>query len=177
MNKIKEKKCCKDFSIWLMPTGTAYKELLNLISKLSQEYSSPVFQPHVTLIGGLSGKKEEIIFKSSKLASQISPYKIKISKPAYFNEYFRSLFLKVKKTKEVMEANLKAKEIFSYNKKSEYFPHLSLMYGNFSPKIKEKIISELGEINLEFKVEELHLFFTAGKPKNWYEIEKFDLKS
>jgi len=160
-----------------MPTGTAYKELLNLISKLSQEYSPPVFQPHVTLIGDLSGKKEEIISKSSKLASQISPYKIKISKPAYFNEYFRSLFLKVKKTKEVMEANLKAKEIFSYNKKSEYFPHLSLMYGNFSPEIKEKIISELREINLEFKVEELHLFFTAGKPENWYEIEKFDLKS
>ncbi len=175
MHKIK--KCQGEYSIWLIPDGKNYTNLSHLICKLSEKYNSPFFEPHVTLIGNLSGKKEEIISKSSKLASQISPYKIKISNPAYLNEYFKSLFLKVEKTKEVMDANLKAKEIFSYNKESEYFPHLSLMYGNSSPDIKEKIISKLEKINLEFKVEELYLFSTAGKPENWYEIEKFDLKS
>lgn len=171
-NEIKEKKCCKEYSIWLMPKGTVYDRLSEIISGISQEYKVPNFQPHVTLIGELKGN-EELITRTKLLASQIHPFTITLKNPCVLNEYFRSLFLKVKGTEEVINANLKAQEIF--NRKEKYFPHLSLMYGSCSTIEKLNIISNLEKINLEFQVNNLHLFSTKGHPENWHEIEKFPL--
>ena len=55
-------------------------------------------------------------------------------------------------------------------------PHLSLMYGDFTPQIKEKIITEIGKkIPISFDVDNIHLFSTDSKPKNWRRIKKFPL--
>jgi ABC-type Fe3+-hydroxamate transport system substrate-binding protein len=59
--RINEKKHKGEFSIWLMPENNIYKKLSNLISLLSEEYSCPDFQPHVTLIGKIIGKREKVI--------------------------------------------------------------------------------------------------------------------
>lgn len=169
---VKEKKCCKEYSIWLMPKGTIYDKLSDIISKISQEYKVPNFQPHVTLIGELKGN--DLIAKAQLLASQIKPYTIKLKHPCVLNEYFRNLFLKVEEAEEVMNANLKAQEIF--NRKKKYFPHLSLMYGNCSTIEKLKIISNLEKVDLEFQVNKLYLFSTKGPPENWHETKKFSLQ-
>ena len=171
MIEIKEKKC-RGYSIWLMPKGTVYNSLLEIISEISQEYKVPNFQPHVTLIGELKGN-EELITRTKLLASQIHPFTITLKNPCVLNEYFRSLFLKVEETEEVINANLKAQEIF--NRKEKYFPHLSLMYGSCSTMKKLNIISNLKKINLEFQVNSLHLSSTKGHQEDWHEIKKFPL--
>ncbi len=135
-----------------------------------------MFEPHVTLIGGFDISKRDAISKTNKIAENLKPYLIKISNPVYLHEYYKSLFLKAEKTKEVVEANILARTIFNDKRDYEYFPHLSLMYRNSSDKIKEKIISEIKQISLEFKADQIHLFSTANGPKNWYKMQTFDLK-
>lgn len=160
-----------------MPTGNIYNKLNKIISQLNKEYSSPNFLPHVTLIGLVVGSQKEILLKTSQLAIFIQPFEIKLTKVDYLNEYFRCLFIKVVKTKELMEANLKAREIFNREKDLKFMPHLSLMYGNFNSKTKKGVISKIGrEFNLKFKVKSIHLFLTEGESKRWYKIKKFVLK-
>jgi len=166
------KKCNGKYSIWLMPEREKGIYLTQLIHKLSEKYNSPFFKPHVTLIGDLSGEKKDLIIKTKELESSIQPYKIKLTTIKGLEEYFKSVFVKVEKTKDIMKANLKAREIFNKNSDSDYMPHLSLIYGNFPQKIKEEIISEIGDnLNLEFKVDKLHLFSTTENVENWYEVE------
>ncbi len=56
-------------------------------------------------------------------------------------------------------------------------PHLSLMYGNFSPQIKENILLEIGkEIHLSFDVSSIHLVSINGEPKDWCIVEEFTIK-
>src|SRR5208337_2649697 len=98
----------KRFSLWLKPTGEVYLTLANLIFDLSKEYFSPRFDPHVTLLGELTGSYEEIESRTSKLSANLRPYTIKLTRIEYLDEYFRSLFIRVEETEDAIEANLRA---------------------------------------------------------------------
>jgi 2'-5' RNA ligase len=162
-----------------MPENNIYKKLSNLISLLSEEYSCPDFQPHVTLIGKIIGKREKVIEKTKKLTSEILPFKLYLNSVNFLDEYYKCLFMKVKKTNPIINANNKAKKIFNKNSLG-YFPHLSLLYGNFPIKSKKKIVPEVQEElekidKLEFSVEDLHLYSTKGTVHDWYKIGRFPL--
>ena len=168
----------KKYLLWLIPSGDAYDRLSVLISRLSEKYSSPQFEPHVSLLGVVRGYEEEIIAKAADLARIIKPYEIKLSTIDYLDEYFRCFFIRAQKTEDVMKANLMAKEVFGLlQHDGEYTPHLSLLYGNFPSEIKEKIIAEIGkELDVTFEVRSIDLFLTEGEDVNkWHRVKKFDL--
>ena len=160
-----------------MPEGDVYKKLADLINKLSEKYSAPYFEPHVTLLHTLVMPEKEIIAKSSHLATLIHPFEIKLTKFDHFDEYFRCLFIRVKETKEVIDANMKAREAFIRQSDPKFLPHLSLLYGNFPSKIKEEIIGEIGrEFNETFEVKSIHLFSSEEDIDKWHRIKEFHLK-
>ncbi len=167
----------KAYSLWLMPTGKIYNKFFDLIFQLSKEYSGLNFEPHVTLLGKEIENEKEIIDKTSRLAALIKPYEIKLTVVDCLDEYFKCLFIRVEETKEVIEANLKAREVFNQQAELAYMPHLSLMYGNFFLGIKEKIIKDIGrEFNESFEVGSIYLFCTEGEVSDWYRVKEFVLK-
>ena len=167
----------KGYSIWLMPTGDVYNKLNTLISQLSKKYNAPYFEPHITLIGEVLGSEDEVISKTTRLASVVHPYRIELVQVGYLNKYFRCLFLRAKETGEVMRANQEARKIFNRETDPKYMPHLSLMYGDFPPKTKEEIIAGIGrEISASFDINSIHLFSTNGEPKDWYRVKEFHLR-
>lgn len=164
------------YSIWLIPEGEVCQNLAKIIFQLSKKYSTPLFEPHVTLIGSIRSPEEEVILKTSQLATFIPPYKIQLTNWGYFDEYTRCLFLKVRESEEVMKANLKAREIFNRRNDPSYFPHLSLIYGNLSRQIKKEIIGQVGgDFKVSFSVKSLHLFSTKGEVKAWHRVKEFAL--
>jgi 2'-5' RNA ligase len=167
----------KTCSLWLIPSENIYKSLTKLICQLSKKFSAPSFEPHITLIGKLVGSEEDIISKTSKLSDIIKPFRIRLTWVAYSDNFFRCLFIRAEETSDILEANIKAREIFDRLQDPKYTPHLSLLYGNFPTKMKEEIISEIGkEFKMNFYVRIIHLFSTSGKPKDWYKIKEFPIK-
>jgi len=41
----------KGHSLWLMPTGEVYDKFSILIKRLAGEYNTPIFEPHIILLG------------------------------------------------------------------------------------------------------------------------------
>jgi 2'-5' RNA ligase len=168
----------RSFSLWLVPSGDAYHALANLIIDLSNEYSSPRFTPHVTLLGGLQGSEEEIRSRSVKLANKMRPYTITLTRLEYQDEYFRSLYIRVNETKQVVQANLQAREVFDRQMDPGYLPHLSILYGNYSSAEKDEIIKKNGQkFTLSFKVKSLHLVDTSLRPESWVTTREFPFRS
>lgn len=166
----------RTFALWLMPTGKAYYELASLIIDLSKKYGSPPFAPHVTLLGGLSGRMEEILSRTSNLSANLRPYTINLTRIEYLDEDFRCLFIRVQETEEVIQANTRTKEIFDRRNDPKYLPHLSILYGNFSSTTKEVIIEKVGRnFELSFEVDKLHLVDTSGRPESWFTEKEFPL--
>jgi 2'-5' RNA ligase len=162
------------YSIWLMPEGEARERLKGVISLLGERYSTPLFEPHMTLIGGLPGKDN--IRKASGLASLLSPLAISLREAGYEEDYYRCLYMRAEETDALLRANEAAQEVFGRGD-GQFMPHLSLMYGELPAYIKEEIIGQMGgKCALSFRAESLRLFSTIGGPEDWRLIREFPLK-
>jgi len=100
------------------------------------------------------------------------------AKIGYLDEYFKCLFIRVKKTHNLMQGHMRAREIFEWQSEAEYMPHLSLVYGNLPSMTKKEIVSDLRR-NLRpigFDVKTVQLVVTEGQPKEWTLMKELRLK-
>lgn len=167
----------RTYALWLMPSGQVYRQLAARILDLSREYATAEFEPHVTLLGGITGPEREVRSRSADLARRMRPFVVRLTKIDYLDEYFRCVFVRVAATHYVMKANRVAREIFNLQNRPTYMPHLSLMYGNLPSRAKKRIAADLGRrFDLEFEVRRVHVILTRGEPREWRRVRAFRLK-
>lgn len=163
------------YALWLMPTGQAYRRLARRILSLSRQYSTPRFEPHVTLLSGITAPEQEAHSLSATLAGRLEPLEIRLAEIGFLDEYFRCLFLRVLPTDALMNAHQAAKEVFGLRKQPPYMPHLSLIYGNLPIDVKKKIASG-PSTGLSFEVSSIHLYSVSGPLADWRPAGTFSLR-
>lgn len=167
----------KGYALWLMPSGDSYEILAQTILRLSRQYSTPFFEPHVTLLGGLLEPEEAVLSKTRQLAALVRPFGISLGSVDSQDEYFRCLFIRAKKTEALMQANSRARDIFNRHTEPPYLPHLSLMYGSFAPALKQSIIATIGRyFDMGFEVGSIHLISARGESHEWKKVRAFPLR-
>lgn len=168
----------KDFALWIMPEGAVYDRLRGLIKDLSAKFTTPFFEPHVTVLGSIAGDETEVTDRIVRLGRLVTPFRIRLSTLDYTDEYFRCLFIKVEKSKELSLLRDATREVFCVEDTTPYMPHLSLIYGNLTPDKKKKIVMETGsEFACEFGIRTLHLFLASVNtdPGEWRSVKEFPL--
>lgn len=164
------------FSIWILPEGEVYDTLHSAIRQLSKPYGTPEFEPHITIIGTLTGRRRQITEKTARLAAMMEPFDVTLKDVDRLNEYFRCLFIRVEKTAAIMDANMKARSIFDQSRSADYMPHLSLMYGDIDTTVKKAIIKTIGnDLQCSFPAADIHLYSTTGAPENWHRVHSCHL--
>ena len=166
------------YSVCLFPTGDIYERIHQIILKLSAEFGSPAFKPHVTLIPQLKLPYETIVEGLHKISKKIAPLKIDLGDVQFENTIFTSLYVRAKKTPELELASQLAKQTFNRDDDDPFRPHLSLLYGQFPESVKSNIISEIGAaFSVEFEVQEMSIVDSSGSYLDWtWEIlENFPL--
>lgn len=157
------------YSLWLMPEGQTALRLQELIARFSREYSTPRFEPHVTLIGECDMSETAVLVRTKELASKIQPFDIRLNRIEYLDRYFQCVFIKAEKTQDLMKARASACALFGQKKDEKYMPHLSLIYGNLPPRVKQSIVQSAGgTLELQFCAEKIYLYHTGGSPEHWY---------
>jgi 2'-5' RNA ligase len=158
------------YSLWLEPSGKMAYKLQERIKKLSKEHGTPLFSPHVTLLGGVQATETEMIPLADTLSSYVEPFELELTKAGYLDTFYQSLFIHVKETSELKELRRNACRLFNIEEE-EYMPHLSLLYGDLSQKQKEKILNMIErEFYISFPVEQILLMHTNGKPDKWRKV-------
>ncbi len=166
----------KGYSLWIVPEKKELDELTILIQKLSERFKSPLFVPHMTLVGGISQKEGEIEEKTKRLASNLKPFEVELEKIDYEEIWNRTLYIRGKDSSLLSYAFERSDYTFETGNIPP-FPHMSLAYGAFSNKSKEEAIREIGEnYPAKFRASSLHLFYTQGHVDGWIKIEEFPLK-
>jgi 2'-5' RNA ligase len=162
-------------ALWLMPGGEERERLLALITGLSESYGTPLFEPHITLLGGLVSPEGELVPGTEELASSAEPFAVELDGIGHMEEYYRCLFAKVRETEELMGLNRMAREVFGRAGDPPFMPHVSLLYSNMRASRKKRLIHrvehELG--GLRFRTERLYLYLTEGEPPDWREAASF----
>lgn len=167
----------RKYSFWFMPTGTEEQRFSQLIAQLAKDYSSPMFPPHVTLVGSIEAFEEKIIGQAQELASLIHPFSMQLTSIAYTDTYYRALFVKVEPSIKVLAAYEQATKLFPGDQETGYMPHLSLLYGDFPVSTKKEMIKKTGEeFTDSFEIDTLHLYLTEGAVSDWRRIKALPLQ-
>lgn len=160
------------YSLWFEPSGDIAYKLQERIKKLSEKYDTPVFSPHVTLLGSINSSETEAKSLTKTLASSLYPFELELTKAGYSDLFYQSLFIHVAKTKKLVEFQDRASRLFGAEGDEKYMPHLSLLYGDLPQKEKERILNLVGrEFHIRFHVKNLVLMKTDGKPKQWERVQ------
>lgn len=161
------------YSLWLEPSGDITYKLQQRIKELSQKYGTPVFSPHVTLLGGLTASQAELVPLVNTIASSVKPFDLKLTKAGYLDTFYQALFIHIEKNEALTNLHKKACRFIDCpdEYKNNYMPHLSLLYGDLSQKEKEKILNNIGrEFYTSFTTKKLVLIQTADKSEKWKKI-------
>lgn len=169
------------YSLWLTPSkGAALEELQNTINDISKRYSTPAFPPHVTLIGRISGPELMMMDRTATIASRIRQLRVAFGTIDKTDEYFRSLFIRIRKTEEIDGAASVARKVFGEEHRAEYMPHMSLMYADMPVEKKESIAVEYGLQGLAERIgsvaiDRISVYRTSADVGKWKWIRDFEL--
>jgi 2'-5' RNA ligase len=166
------------YHLWFKPTGLAYDVLARTIRDLARELGVPAFEPHVTLLAYLEGTEQEHMRRAGELAERLEPCHFVLTEPAYFDEYFRCLFLLVDPTPAVLTCHALAAKVFGKPDEA-YMPHVSLVYGSLAQSRKKSIIAALPpDARTSFVVTSVTLLKSeSAEPKDWHEIAVFPFRA
>ena len=159
-----------------MPEGNFKYQLKRVIDMLSTNFDGPIFTPHVTLVGSFLGREKELLQKTKIISKKIKPFEIYFGNIEYSNDFFRSLFFKIKVNKKLKTAREIACKELNWNG-DDFVPHLSLIYGDYNRKEKEQMISKIKIFPDLFLIDHIFLAHNDEINLNWKVIKGYPLKN
>jgi len=171
-----------NYSIWLIPQKKDKKIFEENIIKISKKYNSPKFIPHITLIPKIEGSIDDISEKILKAIQNNSSFNLEFNSIKTTDNYWRSVFLEGKKSEKLSKLyeSVKTKvktNILNIDK--EYYPHFSLIYGDYSNEQKKEIISliKYKELPKEILIDRISLIdMNSENPSKWIVLQEYKLK-
>ena len=112
-----------------------------------------------------------------KYCEQHSPLEVNTHGYGYKEKFFQSLFISIDKSKELEDIRKAMFKINCRNRTKNFFPHISLSYGIFQPKIKENIINSLPRLKRSFLIDKISLVELNEDISLWKKSETFSFKT
>ena len=111
----------------------------------------------------------------NKLSSKIRSIPIQLEEIEMKDTFFQSLFIRVKKSKLIMTANKMINKQFNLFS-DEFFPHISLYYGNADITKKLMVKEKVQLPRTKLKLDRLSLVQIREKIENWEILKTYHLK-
>ena len=163
------------FYIWATFDPYIEDYLKKLMEQTNSELYGPNFVPHLTLSGPIHLDKTRMDNFLNKLSSKIRPIPIQLEEIEMKDTFFQSLFIRVKKSKLIMTANKMINKQFNLFS-DEFFPHISLYYGNADITKKLMVKEKVQLPRTKLKLDRLSLVHIREKIENWEILKTYHLK-
>jgi len=161
------------FSLWIVPEAEVHRRLAALIGALARRFGSPVFDPHVTLLAGLPGPASSVVERAEDAMRGAKAFPVRFVGPEIGDSYFRSLYLRVEPSPELLARHAAARDAFGRTEEPPFFPHLSLLYGAPPPPaVMEEVRPAAPD---GFEVRTVDLYSTEGEVELWHRVRRFRL--
>jgi 2'-5' RNA ligase len=157
-----------------MPPKKEAKLLKPIINDLSNKFSGPVFEPHITIISGFKGNEKLLLNKAECFSKLIKPFYVSFKELDTSNHFFCSLYISIIKNLEIESARILAEKVFDIQM-VDYMPHMSLAYGDYSKDKKNEMIGTINSTPDGFFVDQIYLAYNDEINLKWKIIDNFSL--
>ena len=149
--------------------------LNNIKAKVQNKLKSPSFETHITLTGPYSNIDNIFSNKLKNFAENNSAIKLNISRYDFKQELFKSFYIPIENSPQLKELRRNIYELNNFDLAKNYFPHISLSYGNHEIKEKKELILNLPEFNKTIRVSKIALVEVDEDINLWKILKSFDL--
>lgn len=168
------------YSLWAVPSNESLTILQDLVDHLARENDAPAFIPHLTVVANIFASPQErmeIEKKIKELTSNIESFTASLTAFDFKDEEFRSLYL-LAESPELGAVYQEVEGVFPQvrNEHFQKMPHMSVLYGNFSPDKKKAIIRDNQVLPLECKFTSFDLYLTNNPIDSWRLERVFPLR-
>lgn len=131
------------FSVWLVPREKEEKELSKIVKNLTQKYNSPIFIPHLTLLGNVMTSFDDLKLAVDEVFEDKKAFTIRKTKLNQSEQFFKTVFIEfelddnLKKLFKLLSSRTDNKSLKSFK------PHISLIYKILPANEKIKIIKRV----------------------------------
>ena len=157
------------YSIWVIPPEPVFTRLSEIITDLSLRYKSPLFKPHMTVLGSIDQELNKIKEAVEKVAANNGDLKLSLGPISFSTTYFQSVFVRINSTAKLIQLNLDIKKLL-HIENNVYMPHISLIYGNHDMKIRDEIATKIQLQNFVFTANEIVVIPDDAEPSKWKPI-------
>ncbi len=164
------------YSIWLEFDIQSTSLIRQIIEDLRSKFKSPLFDPHLTLLPGIEDDENELISNFSHFVMDLNSFPIEIESFDHSDEFYKCVFMKVKKSNVLMDLYSKSKLFLKKGGDKVFNPHISLIYAYLSVDERAKIVEDLRVYNFNLvEVKKISLVKTIGEPSDWKHLTSFNL--
>ena len=165
----------KGYWLWgLFPTKET--NLLNqLKAKVQIKLKSPFFENHITLAGPYFNIDETFVKKIKSFGENTPKIILEFDGYAFKQEIFKSFYITIKTSQDLKEIRKNIYKLNKFDLKNNYYPHISLSYGNHEIKAKKELMSKLPKIIEPITMSKVALVEVSEDINLWKILESFDL--
>ncbi len=116
------------FAVWLIPAPSDRRWLSKVIQDYAAEYSTPVFEPHVTLYSGEVQSSENLQAIVSESIALAPPITLEVMGLNYTADFFKTGFIAFASVERLSQLSCAIRDRLSAPKEYLLDPHLSLIY-------------------------------------------------
>ncbi|MEX0647397.1 MAG: hypothetical protein WEA56_13240 [Balneolaceae bacterium] len=155
--------------LWLKPDQKSAAYFRKWIYRLSEQYSSPVFEPHITLSDDVSSFPREEVERALEEAARLTrPFRLRCTAVVCREYPYQKIIVKIDLSDDLAEVYKTIDLVFggSYSKKED--PHLSLLYSSLPCDNLTDSVKSTEEITThELHVQFISLISLNGTPDVW----------
>ena len=160
------------WSVWLEPCRTDTVRYRKLISEYCEKFSSPVFNPHITLFGRVGIEPESTFSFFEDLISNYASFSVNVLGVTTGEPPWKSLFIQLEVCEALLNLQAKINDLFKSFRRYTFDPHLSLAYGDLTINQNEMDAIPLPE---SIRFSGVALVMTPDTIENWKNIKKYSL--
>ncbi|MCE9652320.1 MAG: 2'-5' RNA ligase family protein [Nitrosarchaeum sp.] len=162
------------YAIWLTFSKSDKDYLKSVIDKISEKYSAPKFEPHITVYGLVDLKFDLIDNIIKKVSRNSNSFLVKKSKILQSEVFWKTVYVELEMNQQMELIHKNLKNHFEKILKYEFNPHISLIYKILSIEKRIKIINELS-IKNEFRVNKIALQEFFPDIEKWKIVKEYEL--
>lgn len=162
-----------EYWIFLVPTLSQSGEYNRIIKSLSEKYKTPNIDAHVTVLGMLRTEEKELINKVKEIAKGFNRIEVEVFGINFSNTISQCVFAQIKMSPQLLSLYKELSINLQSSDKSPYFPHMSLIYGDFSPEEKSNIARQV-KVSNKLLLDKLVIYRDGPLPSDWKHVAEFE---
>ena len=168
-----KRRILKGFWVWGQFDANSTKRIINNQQEINNTLKGPKFDVHITLSGPISNLDNFVKLKLNQISNSFSPIRLFSEGIDMKDEFFQSLFFRIKKNKDLLNLKMKIDDELVLSSKN-YFPHISLYYGDAKKDIKMESIRNIKGLS-DVILEKISLVDVDETINSWKVVETYSL--